>query len=205
MVKSNVRSKVILAVVILAIVFLLGCDKETSQTDGKGSYPDNKEKVLEQYDDTYGFEHQNLNARVKQNGKWGIADSEGEIVVACEYDYINALPEIFTWATGVKNGHAVIISLDPQREYKTVELERYRDIEEVQGGLFVNVRDEEGCVGVIELNGDVLLETEYKEIYSDMMSESIFLLTAENFDGEYKRFLLEFDQSGEFRISELEK
>lgn len=156
---------------------------------------DDGEIISEKYEDAYPFDAQNTYARVMKDGKWGLINSDFELVLPCEYDYINTLLDVYVHATGVKDGAAVIIKLPylgyDQEEIRITELPAYSDIGEMWLDYWCYVKDSKGRTGIIKYDGTELLAPEYKSISKEaVVDEDTYIFSVEDYNGHYRLILL---------------
>ena len=128
-----------------------------------------KRFTMGKYMDAYPFgESQGRYARVqKMDGSWCIIDrQENEFLTG--FEYINELPYLTSIGSGIKDGKAVLFSIDCYNEYTepTIinEYEEYADISECYTH-FVFVTLKTGKKGVVCIpSGEVIVPADYVDI-----------------------------------------
>lgn len=122
------------------------------------------------YIEAYPFaESQGCFARVKdQDGNWSIIDKK-ENAVLDGFSRINELPCVTTSGAGVKDGKAVLFSLEYCEDMQpriTCVLDEYVDVNMDYGDSdYAVVTDKQGNKGVVsKWNGEVLVPSEYADI-----------------------------------------
>ncbi|MCD8325345.1 MAG: WG repeat-containing protein [Lachnospiraceae bacterium] len=153
------------------------------------------------YSDGYPFaESQGSYARVQTaDGSWAVIDRSENVLVE-GMDYINELPLVYTYFTGVKDGQAFICDLpaDTEDGLVIVYLPEFCDISKVYYGLFAIVRNEKGFYGVVNAVGEEILPAKYYSLSFEVMpsSEGYSSFTAFEFtlqtsaDGEYEMVVI---------------
>lgn len=130
-----------------------------------------KEEVITGYDSIEAFENYDENnnlwyekdiLKVCKDGKYGITDFNGKIIVECEYDSLEALKGVDNVLLTNKNGKYGIIdnvgAVIIDNKYAAIEpiSNRYED------GYIV--KDDKGKYGVISYSKSVVLENKYDDI-----------------------------------------
>lgn len=122
------------------------------------------------YLETYPFEEsQGVYARVKKtDGSWSVINRREEEVLS-GFGMINELPYVTALGTGIRDGKAVVFSLEPAENLSArilFEFEEYTEISApYSAGELAFVTSREGRQGVIRLwDGSVVVPAEYEEI-----------------------------------------
>lgn len=129
------------------------------------------------YLEAYPFgESQGSFARVqKSDGSWSVIDrKENEVLTG--FDSINELPYFTLTGSGVKDGKAVIFSLEQYQDMQAsiiYEFEEYTEISALNADSdFVSVKDKNGKQGLICIwNGEVVMPAEYEDIQLGLESD----------------------------------
>ncbi|MBO6300491.1 MAG: DUF3298 domain-containing protein [Lachnospiraceae bacterium] len=134
-----------------------------SEKEGSIYYINEKgERVSDFYMNGYPYEHQGNYARFQNEDGWGLINEDGEIVFYGA-DMIQKLPEIDVLGTAVKDGHAILFSLGDEFEILK-EYEKFIAISEAYFGTFAIVKNEDNLFGVINYQGDLVIEDKYLSI-----------------------------------------
>lgn len=113
------------------------------------------------------FENQNGYARVMMDdSKWALLSRRGDIV-ADGFEKINELPSIYSTASAVRNGKAVLIDLQTSSTDSVTVRElsgAYPDISEVHFDRYTIVTGTDGLLGIVNIQGQTLVEPVYQTI-----------------------------------------
>lgn len=113
------------------------------------------------------FENQNSYARVMMDdGKWALLSRRGDIV-ADGFENINEMPIIYSTASAVRNGKAVLIDLRTSATDNVTVRElsgEYPDISEVYSDRYAIVTGSDGLLGIVNIQGQTLAEPMYQTI-----------------------------------------
>ena len=119
-------------------------------------------EAIENYDENNNLWYETNLLKVSKNGKYGITDFSGRVIVECQYDSIEALKGIKNVILSKKNGKYGIIdhvgTVIIENEYTSIKpiSDRYED------GYIV--KDQKGKYGVINYTKSVALENKYDDI-----------------------------------------
>ena len=127
-----------------------------------------KVEVIQNYDKQNNIWYENACLRVEKDGKYGLIDLSGKVLLSCEYEQIEPIISENNSLITVKDGKKGLVSTTGSiiidNEYTDIKAltSKYED------GYIV--KNEDGKVGVIGTNKKVLLPIEYediKNVYSD--------------------------------------
>ncbi len=168
---------------------------------------ENANKISDNFEDAYEYELLGFYVRIKKDGKWGIMDTTGEIMVPCEYEKINKISEVHAYTSAMKHGEAYLLFTEIEGDHliwKAKKIGNYSDIGALAEGIFFNVKDKNGNTGLIGHYGKVLIKPQYKEIYVKKpdFKEEIFLITAKEFDGTNKLWIYEKKEDYLYEVRE---
>ncbi|MCD8379615.1 MAG: WG repeat-containing protein [Lachnospiraceae bacterium] len=148
------------------------------------------EQISDVYEDAQDFSIQNVYAAVKINGKWGIVNSDFQIVLEPEFDFVDGIDDIYGIAVGMREGVACIIylrDLETQSLASYLPLEGYTYIEPFYLDAVAVVTNEDGLQGIVSYYGDIVVEAKY-ECICDMWRRNsdyyVFYFLVENTDGD---------------------
>jgi len=119
-------------------------------------------EAIENFDSKQNIWYENNVLRVNQNGKWGLIDFSGNIVLNCEYDEIISLKSVTENFLIKKNGKVGLVNSKGQEIIKT-EYKEIRTLKEGYKNEYL-IMDENNNLGVISTSGTVILTPAYKEI-----------------------------------------
>ncbi len=138
-------------------------------------------------------ESQGQYARVQtMDEKWSIINIKEEQLLS-GFDTINELPYCTTVGSGVKNGKAVLFSLDNIEQQELYIICEYAEYVEIDSSYamadIVFVKTKDGRTGVINANnGDIVVPVEYEDIkwgYMDSINDDQMWFNCEKVDGTY--------------------
>jgi len=135
-----------------------------------------KVEVIENYDSKQNIWYEDNILKVTKNGKYGLIDFEGNVLLNCEYDEITSLKSVESNFIVKQNNKVGLVNSKGQDIIKT----EYADIRVLKEGYKNEylIVDENGNSGVISTSGTVILNPTYKEIkYID--SAEIFVAKIE--------------------------
>lgn len=122
----------------------------------------NKVEAIENFDAKQNIWYEKNVLRVYQNGKCGLIDLDGNVLLNCEYDEITTLKSVTENFLVKQNGKVGLINSKGQEIIKT----EYKDIKTLKEGYKNEylIMDENGNYGVISTSGTVILNPAYKEV-----------------------------------------
>ena len=169
-----------------------------SETLGEIYYINNSgERISNNYMDGYPYENQGNYARVKDENGWGIINEHGEMVF-CGAESIEELPDVDVLGSAVKQGHAILFSLDPEGKlYIIKEYDQYNWISEVKYGTFAFIRNENGLYGIVDCHGEIVIEDRFVSINHEV------LYNDSGWFGDYVRFELQ-EEDGTYTYQEID-
>lgn len=139
-------------------------------------------------------ESQGQYARVQtmDDEKWSIINIKEEQLLS-GFDTINELSYCTTVESGVKNGKAVLFSLDNNEQQELYIICEYAEYVEIDSSYamadIVFVKAKDGRIGVINANnGDIVVPVEYEDIkwgYMDSINDGQMWFNCEKVDGTY--------------------
>ncbi len=119
-------------------------------------------EAIENYDDSNNLWYESGILKVSQDGKYGIVNTSGSLLVNCEYDDITALQGVTNSLLTEKEGLYGIVdnvgSVIIENEYAGIE----PISDQYENGYIVT--DENGNKGVINYTKTVAIDTEYDDI-----------------------------------------
>lgn len=119
-------------------------------------------EAIENFDSKQNIWYENNLLRVLKNGKYGVIDCDGNIILKNEYDAITSLKSVKDNLLVTKDGKVGVVNSLGQTiiptEYKEIKL-----LKEGYKNEYIIV-DENDNSGVISTSGTVLIEPAYKEI-----------------------------------------
>lgn len=158
---------------------------------------DSGDRISGIYQDGYPFENQGNYARVKDENGWGIINEQG-VMVFGGADYIETLPEIDTLGSAIKQEHAVLFSLGIDDDFYIIkEYDQYKWISEVKYGTFAIVQNENGLFGIVNCQGDIVIEDRYVSINHEVLYDD------SGWFGNYIRFELQ-EEDGTYSYQEID-
>lgn len=172
--------------------------------DENGKWFENQEgeKVSEVYEDAFEFEAGDYFARVMEDGKWYVVDTEFEHIVPYAYDMITEFSALSFCYSGLIDGKVVITNASLLESHiRTIFLEDYSSISPVRYENYCIVQGHDGKYGMIYLTGEVLVQPKYQSLeMSDLLEDNSVVLTTESFDGHYGAVIYNFYQKYVFEI-----
>lgn len=134
---------------------------------------------------------------VYKNGKYGLAETDnGTMILDCEYDYIiNDRREPKCWILEKNNKYGVWNEED--RKYKEIP---YDEEYEVLNGLGEFLEISVDGIGIIDRNGNCILEPIYDEVYYDEKNEVFLIYQYVETDDEYIEMIGLTDKNGQFLV-----
>lgn len=121
-----------------------------------------KVEAIDNYDSKQNIWFEDNLLRVEKNGKYGLVDFEGKVVLQCEYDSIYALKGVTENIIVSKEGKVGLVNAKGQTIIKT-EYSSIKTLEEGYKSEYL-VQNTDGKYGVISTSGSNVLETKYEEI-----------------------------------------
>lgn len=122
----------------------------------------NKVEAIDNYDSKQNIWFEDNLLRVEKDGKYGLVDFEGKVILQCEYDSIQSLKGVTENIVVEKDGKVGLVNAKGQTIIKT-EYSRIQTLEEGYKSEYL-VQNAEGKYGVISTSGANVLETKYEEI-----------------------------------------
>lgn len=119
-------------------------------------------EVLENFDSKQNIWYENNVLRVYRNGKAGLIDLDGNVLVNCDYDEITALKSVKENFIVKQNNKVGLVNSKGQEIIKT-EYKAIRTLKEGYKNEYIIVDENDNC-GVISTTGTVIVEPTYKEI-----------------------------------------
>lgn len=119
-------------------------------------------EAIDNFDSRQNIWYEKNVLRVYKDGKWGLIDCSGNVLLNCEYDEITSLKSVTENFLIKQNGKVGLINAKGQEIIKT----EYKDIRTLKEGYKNEylIMDENDNLGVISTSGTVILEPTYKEI-----------------------------------------
>lgn len=119
-------------------------------------------EVIENFDSKQNIWYENNILRVYQNGKYGLIDLDGNVILNCEYDEITALKSVTENFIVKQNDKVGLVNSKGQEIIKT-EYKEIKTLEEGYKNEYL-VMDENDNYGVISTSGTIIVTPAYKDI-----------------------------------------
>ncbi len=119
-------------------------------------------EVLENFDSKQNIWYENNILRVYKNGKYGLIDLEGNILLNCDYDEITTLKSVKENFIVKKDGKVGLVNSKGQEIIK-IEYKEIKTLKEGYKNEYIIV-DENDNSGVISTSGTIIVTPAYKEI-----------------------------------------
>ena len=171
-----------------------------SESDGMVYYINTDgERITGNFFDGFPYEHQGNYARVLREDGWAIINREGEVVFSGA-DSINELPLDTVLGSAIREGHAVLFDLHIATDEKIQiykELYQFKDISSVYYGSFATVISEDDRYGVVNSDGDLIIEPQYRTIDFEIIDDG-----DNSWSGDHVRFKLQ-NSDGTYAVREI--
>ena len=156
-------------IIICIIVFVIALSLVLS------IFVSNRDKIKNSEDKSINYKI------IEENGKFGVIDANEEIVIDIKYDEIvipNKHKEVFYCISGEEKSFINLSGKELFKKYENVELIEIENVYSYEKNTlkFSN----EGKYGLINLNGDIIVEAEYDEITSLGYKQGEFLIKKNN-------------------------
>ena len=155
-------------------------------------------EVIQNYDKQNNIWYEKSCLRVKKNGKYGLIDLSGKVLLDCNYDSIEPIEGVNNSLITVKDGKEGLVSTTGsviiENEYAKITslTEQYED------GYIV--KNEDGKFGVIGTNKKILLPLEYDDI-KHVYSENTYVVKE---NGSWKILNTENETSSNMEYDDVE-
>ena len=119
-------------------------------------------EVIENYDDSYNMWYEKDILKVKKDGKYGVIDLDGKVLLNCEYDNIESIKGITNSLLTLKDGKYGLAdntgNIIIPNEYSEIKAltKQYSD------GYIV--KNSDGLYGVVDCNKQIVVEVKYQDI-----------------------------------------
>ncbi len=135
-------------------------------------------EAIENYDESNNLWYASNILKVSNDGKYGIIDTNGSRLVACEYDSITALKGVENSLLTEKDGKYGIID----NVGSVIIDNQYEEIEPISNKYEEGyiVKDENGNCGVINFTKTVAVEVKYDDIKNDYGNGKYYIVEENN-------------------------
>ena len=121
-----------------------------------------KIEAIENFDSKQNIWYEDNVLRVRKDGKWGLIDFSGNLILACDYDEITALKSVKSNLLVKKAGNVGLINEKGQ----TIIPVQYKEIKTLKEGYKNEyiVVNENNQYGLIATSGNILIEPKYENV-----------------------------------------